>query len=121
VILSYFTPSEIIEISRVNKEAHYIAKKVFATCKIDLERINLRLVKFFTRTEQLRISKDSLQFFKQFKESLFNEILLHYKSLNKLILNLNHIFEESRVDWLLDRLSKFSLQSTVTTLQIEDG
>ena len=49
MILSFMSPQEIIEISRVNKEAHYIAKKVFTTQKIDLERINLRLIKFFTR------------------------------------------------------------------------
>jgi hypothetical protein len=95
VILTYFSPCEVIQLSRINKEAHYIAKKVFATTKIDLQRINLRLIKFFTRTEQIKISKDSLQFFDQYKESLFNEILLHYKNLKKLVINLNHIFEES--------------------------
>ena len=62
-ILSYFTPNEIMEISRVNKEAHYISRKVFAMRSIDLEKINIRSVKFFKRAEKLRITKDSLNFF----------------------------------------------------------
>ena len=62
-VLSFFTPSEIMEISRINKEAHYIAKKVFGTRCVDLERINIRSVKFFKRAEKIKITKDSLSFF----------------------------------------------------------
>lgn len=69
IILSYFTPNEIIEISRVNKEAHFISKKVFGTRKIDLERINIRSVKFFKRAEKIKIGKDSLGFFTQYKRN----------------------------------------------------
>ena len=48
-ILAYFTPNEIIDISRVNKEAHYISKKVFGMRIVDLEKINIRTVKLFRR------------------------------------------------------------------------
>jgi hypothetical protein len=121
VILGYFAPSELIELSRVNREAHYICKKVFATTKVDLDRINLRLVKFFARVEQIRITQDSLSFFQTYKENLFTEILTHYKNCHKLIISLNHIFDQRKVLDLLSTLSKFSLPSTLTTLQIEDG
>ena len=47
VILSYFSPQEIAELGRVNKEARYITKKVCGTRKVELCKINLRLVKFF--------------------------------------------------------------------------
>ena len=40
-ILAFFTPNEIIEISRVNKEAHYISKKVFGMRCVDLEKIRV--------------------------------------------------------------------------------
>jgi hypothetical protein len=60
IILSYFTPLEVIELSRVNKEAHYISKKVFETRKVELHKISLRLVKFFHRAHMIRISKDSV-------------------------------------------------------------
>lgn len=63
IILSFFSPKEVIELSRVNKEAHYISKKVFETRKVELHKISLRLVKFFHRANVIRISKDSVQFF----------------------------------------------------------
>lgn len=53
VILSYFSPNEVIEMSRINKEAHYITKKVITTNKIDLERINLRVIKIFSKAQQI--------------------------------------------------------------------
>lgn len=121
VILGYLNQQEIIDISRLNKEAHYIAKKVFTTRKINLERINLRLIKFFSRTQKLKITRESLGFFETYKESLFNEILLHYNSLQKVIINFNYFFREQEIDQLLQRLSRFRLRPTVTTLQIEDG
>ena len=62
-ILSYFTPNEIIEISRVNKEAHYIAKKVFGTRCINLEKVTIRTVYLLRRAEMIKITKDSLGFF----------------------------------------------------------
>ena len=62
-ILSYFTPNEIIEISRVNKEAHYIAKKVFGTRCVNLEKVTIRTVHLLRRAEMIKITKDSLGFF----------------------------------------------------------
>ena len=121
MILGYLSQQEIIEISRVNKEAHYIAKKVFTTRKINLERINLRLIKFFSRTQKLRITRESLNFFQTYKESLFEEILFHYNSLQKVVLNFNYFFKDEEIDMLLQKLSRFSLRPTVATLQIEDG
>lgn len=114
--MSFFTPSEVMQLCRVNKEANYIAKKVFATSKIDLKAINLRLVKLFARSEQLRVTKDSLQFFDQYKDLLFHEILAHYKNLRKIVINLNHIFTEDQVSTLLKKLTNFTLQKSVKTL-----
>ena len=62
-ILSYFTTHEIIEISRVNKEAHYIAKKVFGTRCVNLEKVTIRTVHLLRRAEMIKITKDSLVFF----------------------------------------------------------
>jgi Leucine-rich repeat (LRR) protein len=62
-ILSFFTPNELIEISRVNKEAHFITKKIFGHSKVCLEKINIRSVKLFKRAEKIKISQDSLGFF----------------------------------------------------------
>lgn len=122
IILSYFTPLEVIEISRVNKEAHYISKKVFETRKVELHKISLRLVKFFHRAHMIRISKDSVQFFDQFKEKFFQEILVHYRSLRKFIINLNYIFGDNTiVEKLFSKLAKFTLDPRVKTIQIEDG
>ena len=50
-VLAYFSPVEVIYLSRINREAHYISKKVFGTRKVELGKINLRLVKFFQRVE----------------------------------------------------------------------
>lgn len=105
IVLQYFTPEEIIQLSRINKEAHYISKKVFGTRKVELGKISLRLVKFFQRVEQIRISKESLPFFTQFKPVMFQQILCYYKNLRKFIINLNFIFEEKNVESLLDRLA----------------
>ena len=120
-ILSYFTPSEIMEISRVNKEAHYIAKKVFAMRCINLEKINIRSVKFFKRAEKLRITKDSLSFFQQYKDNFFEEILEHYKNLSKLVINLNWLFDERCKDALIDKISGFQLKSNIKTMLVEDS
>ena len=97
-ILSFFTPNEIIEISRVNKEAHYISKKVFGMRLVDLDRINIRTVKLFRRAEKLRVSHHSLNFFSQYKDVFFEEILANYRGLTKLIINLNFLFEVRQKD-----------------------
>jgi len=50
VILSYFTPEEIVmNLRRVNKEALVLCKRVFSTRKVKLEKISLKYVKFFER------------------------------------------------------------------------
>ena len=69
----------------------------------------------------MRISKDSLTFFNQFKPVFFQQILSHYKNLRKFLINLNFIFEEKEIDSLLDRLAQFQMQENVRTIQIEDG
>ena len=120
-ILSYFTPNEIIEISRVNKEAHYISKKVFGMLVVDLEKINIRTVKLFRRAQKIRVSHHSLNFFQQFKDVFFEEILAHYRGLTKLIINLNWLFEERLKDSLFDKLASFTLKPNIKTLLIEDS
>ena len=94
-----------MEISRVNKEAHYIAKKVFGTRSVDLEKINIRSVKFFRRAEKIKITKDSLNFFQQYKDNFFEEILSHYRSSKKIVINLNWLFEEKLKDGIIEEMN----------------
>ena len=64
VILSYFTPEEIImNLRRVNKEALVLCKRVYSTRVVQLEKISLKYVKFFERAQEIRISKESINFF----------------------------------------------------------
>jgi hypothetical protein len=106
-ILSYFSPAEIIDISRVNKEAYFITRKVFGTRQIDLEKINIRTVKLFRRAEKLKITKDSLPFFSQYKRNFLAQIFDHYKNMKTLVINLNFLFEEANKDRLFDILADF--------------
>lgn len=106
-ILSYFSPNEIIEISRVNKEAYFISRKVFGTRKIDLEKITIRTIKLFKRAEKIKITKDSLPFFSQFKPNFLAQILDNYKNMKTLSINLNFLFEERKKDRLFDILAEF--------------
>jgi hypothetical protein len=91
--LSYFTPNEVIELGRVNREARYISKKVFSARTVHLERINIKSVKFFERAEEIRITQDSLVFFQQFKDNFLEEILEHYKNLVTVSISLNFLFD----------------------------
>lgn len=78
-ILSYFTPEEIIlNLRRVNKEALVLCKRVYATRVVQLEKISLKSVKFFERAQEIRISKESLNFFDQYRDEFFEEVLDHY-------------------------------------------
>lgn len=120
-ILAFFTPNEIIEISRVNKEAHYISKKVFGMRCVYLEKINILTVKLFRRAEKLKVTHHSLNFFQQFKDVFFEEILAHYRGLTKLIINLNFLFDERLKDSLIEKLASFNLKPNVRTLLIEDS
>ena len=120
-ILAFFTPNEIIEISRVNKEAHYISKKVFGMRCVYLEKINILTVKLFRRAEKLKVTHHSLNFFQQFKDVFFEEILAHYRGLTKLIINLNFLFDERLKDSLIEKLASFNLKPNVKTLLIEDS
>lgn len=64
MILSFFTPEEIVmNLRRVNKEALVLCRRVFKTKIVQLEKITLKTVKFFERAEEIRISKESLNFF----------------------------------------------------------
>ena len=120
-VLSFFTLNEQIEISRVNKEAHYICKKVFAMRLVDLEKVNIRTVKMFRKAEKLRIRHSALEFFSKFKDELFIEILEHYRGLNKFIVNLKDLFSEKQKDQLLERLASFTLGPKIKTLIIEES
>ena len=120
-ILSFFSPQEIIEMSRINKEAHFISKKVYAARKVGLERINMRSVKFFQRTDKIKITKDSLSFFLQFKDSFLNEILNAYKNVTTVTINLNWLFDERQKDYLFEKLAHFELRPNTTTLVIKQA
>jgi hypothetical protein len=70
--LSFFTQEEIIEtLRRVNKEALVLCKRAYAPKRVALHKINLGTVKFFERTEEIKITKDSLQFFNLYKDNFF--------------------------------------------------
>ena len=120
-VLSFFTPNEIIEISRVNKEAHYIAKKVFGTRCVNLEKVTIRTVHLLRRAEMIKITKDSLVFFQQYKDNFFEEILTHYRACKKLIIDMNILFDERIKDSLYDKLCQFTPKPNIKTLQIENS
>ncbi len=64
VILSYFSPEEIVmNLRRVNKEALVLCKRVYSTRKVKLEKISLKYVKLFERAQEIIISKESINFF----------------------------------------------------------
>lgn len=104
-IITYFTQEEIIEtIRRINKQALALCKRTYAPKRVQLHKINLGTVKFFERTEEIKITNDSLGFFQQFEENFFKEILAHYKNLNRLTISLNFLFEEERKNKFLELL-----------------
>ena len=104
-ILQYFTSEEIIEtIRRVNKQALFLCRKTYAPKGVFLHKINLGTVKFFERAEEIKITKDSLSFFHQYKENFFVEILSHYKKVRRLTINLNFLFEEDKKDKFIDMI-----------------
>jgi len=115
VIMSYFSPTEVIELGRVNREARYISKKVYQARTVNLERINIKSVKFFERAEEIRITQDSLVFFQQFKDNFFEEVLEHYTNLLKVSISLNFLFDERVKDQLFEKLSKFTLRQNIIT------
>ena len=94
-ILSFFTPEEIVHhLRRVNKEALVLCKQFWSTRVVKLEKITLRSVKFFERTQELRVSKESLNFFAVYKDEFFQEILNHYKLVRTFTVNLNFLFDD---------------------------
>lgn len=94
-IFSFFSPEEIVnQLRRVNKEALVLCKRVFSTKIVQLEKISLKSVKFFERAEEIRISKESLKFFNQYKNDFFVEILSHYSNVKTFTINLNFLFDE---------------------------
>jgi hypothetical protein len=95
MILSFFTPEEIVmNLRRVNKEALVLCRRVFKTKIVQLEKISLKTVKFFERAEEIRISKESLNFFSQYKDDFFDEILNHYSNAKTFTVNLNFLFDD---------------------------
>lgn len=78
-------------------------------------------VKFFERAEEIKITKDSLVFFQQFKDNFFEEILCHYKNVKTFTINLNFLFEEDKKDKLFEKLSNFTLRDNVKTFIAEDS
>ncbi len=66
-ILSFFSQNEIIEtLRRVNHQALQLCKRAYTPKRLLLHKINLGTVKFFERTQELKITKDSLGFFAQY-------------------------------------------------------
>ena len=116
MILSYFTPEEIVmNLRRVNKEALVLCKRVFTTKIVKLEKINLMSVKFFERAEEIRISKESLNFFIQFKDEFFEEILNHYRNVKTFTVNLNFLFDTTYQDKIIEKICQFDLPKNIQT------
>lgn len=121
-ILSFFTQEEIIEtLRRVNKEALVLCKRAYTARRVSLHKINLKTVKFFERSEEIKINRDSLPFFAQFKDNFFEEILTHYKNVKRLTINLNFLFEADKKDKLFEKLSSFTLKNHISTFNCEDA
>ncbi len=78
-------------------------------------------MKFFERAEEIKLNKDSLNFFLQFKDNFFEEIIQHYKNVKTLSINLNFLFEEDKKDKLFEKLSNFVLKENVKTFVCEDA
>lgn len=113
-ILSFFSPEEIvINLRRVNKEALVLCKRVFKTKIVQLEKISLKSVKFFERAEEIRISKESLNFFNQYKDEFFVEILNHYSNVKTFTINLNFLFDDQRKDKIIEKISQFELKKNI--------
>lgn len=81
----------------------------------------MKTVKFFQRSEEIKITKDSLSFFSQFKDNFFEEILNHYKNVKRMTINLNFLFEEDKKDRLFEKLSSFVLRQNINTFNCEDA
>jgi hypothetical protein len=121
MILSFFTNSEIIDVlRRVNKEAHFICKRAYAARKVVLKKINLQSVKFFERAEEISITMNCLSFFDQFKDNFLEEIILNYKNLKFLTINLNMLFDMDKRDQLLERLSKMIPKDNIKVFHIHN-
>lgn len=107
-ILAFFTPEEIVmNLRRVNKEALVLCKRVYATRVVQLEKINLKSVKFFERAEEIRISKESLQFFDQYQDRFFEEVLDFYKNVTIFTINLNFLFDCRKKDKIIEKITQF--------------
>ena len=105
-ILSFFTPEEIVmNLRRVNKEALVLCRRVFKTKIVQLEKVNLKSVKFFERAEEIRISKESLKFFSEYKDEFFEEILNHYTNVKTFTINLNFLFDDKLKDKIIEKIS----------------
>jgi len=82
-------------------------------------------VKFFERTEEIKIIKDSLSFFQTYRESFLLEILNHYKNVRRLTINLNFLFEDDKKDRFLDMLCQMHsaepLKESIRVFNIEDA
>jgi hypothetical protein len=83
-------------------------------------------VKFFERAEELKITKESLPFFTQFKENFYLEILSHYKNVKRLTINLNFLFEEDRKNAFIERITGMHregnpLKQAIKIFSLEDA
>ena len=88
----------------MNKQSLFLCRRTYAPKRVFLQRINLGTVKFFERAEEIKMTKDSLAFFQQYKERFFVEILSHYKKVRRLTINLNFLFEEDKKDKFLEMI-----------------
>ena len=56
---------------RINRQSLLLCKRAYAPKKVQLHKINLGTVKFFERTEEIKLTMESLGFFAQYQESFF--------------------------------------------------
>ena len=92
-----------------------LCKRIFKTKIVQLEKINLKSVKFFERAEEIRISKESLNFFSMYKDDFFEEILDHYRNVKIFTINLNFLFDDQRKDKIIEKISQFELKKNIRT------
>jgi hypothetical protein len=82
---------------------------------VQLEKITLKSVKFFERASEIRITKESLNFFNAFKDEFYQEILTHYTNVRTFTINLNFLFDCNKKDQIIDKISHFPLNRNVLT------
>jgi Leucine-rich repeat (LRR) protein len=115
IILSFMRNEEILGMRTVNREAQAWCQKAYQARIIELSKITLKTAQFFKRAVTLEVNHDSSKFFEIYKDRFFNDILDHFSNLRILKIDLNEVFDDSKKEKIIDKLTEFPLK-----IQIEE-